>query len=578
MHQPNIQPHPSSYFPYEIYPFMRPADMEASAAARHAVVIVGAGPVGLVLAIQLALQGVKPVLIEAEAQVSGGSRALALTRRSMEIMEQCGVVPQFLTEAIVWNEGRSYFRHTVVHHLEIASCDDDKHAPMTNLAQCWIEKFLVDRARALGVDLRFQTRLEALETGPEGVTLTLDTPEGEYVIEAGWVAACDGARSATRRLQNLRFEGQSFESRFVIADFNISLDEPPGRRCYFEPPWLPGHAALLHKAPRGVWRLDYQIPEGISDDEALDEARIRSHIQAHLDYIGVDLPWTLEWTTLYKPNTLTLARYNHGRVMYCGDAAHLLPVFGVRGLNTGIQDAVNLAWKLAAVVQGHARAELLDTFSGERVADAKQICFEAARSTRMMAPPTRGFRILQQAVLSLSLENEFTRGLLHWRTSHPMDYAGSPLSCPDVEGQGFSDGPTPGAPPRNVRLQQVSGSAKGWLLDAVRPAFNVLVFGDDMRMWAHALEDVCAARERGLNVQLIAVRTDSVRPPGADAVVEDGAGRAHALWGADDGAVYVLRPDLHVGARWKVGADTRVARVLGQLLLHQLRVAEPVYD
>jgi len=569
MHQPDVQPHPSSYFKYEVYPFVRPADMGARSPARHPVVIVGAGPAGLVLAIQLAANGVRSVLIESEAQVSGGSRALALTKRSMEILEQSGVARRFLQQAIVWKDGYSFYKNRVVHHLDMPYSQDDKFAPMTNLAQCIMEKILIDRARELGVDIRFQTRLQSMDVADDGVTLALDTPEGEYRIVADWLVGCDGARSAVRRLQGLRFDGRSYESRFVIADFNIALDEPPGRRCYFEPPWLPGHTVLMHKAPGGVWRLDYQVPEGVSDEEALNPERIHAHIQAHLDYIGVDLPWTVEWTTLYKPNTLTLARYNHGRVLYCGDAAHLLPVFGVRGMNTGIQDSINLGWKLAAVVQGQASASILDSYSTERVADARQICFEAGRSTRMVAPPTRGFRVMQQAVLSLSLDHEFTRGLLHWRTSHPIDYATSPLTWSDATESRFDAGPRPGAPARNARLD-LDDPRSSHLLEHFEPAFQVLVFGRDEALWEDAREDVQEARRQGLRVRLIAIRSDIAHPAGADAALHDPQGHAQNSWGAGEGAVYVLRPDQHVCARWKAGSPTRVAQVLN----HVLSVAE----
>ncbi|CAM5405493.1 FAD-dependent monooxygenase [Eoetvoesiella caeni] len=573
MHQPSQEPHSSSYFKYEIFPFVRPPDMGAKPPARHPVVIVGAGPIGLVLAIQLARLGVKPVLIDSRVQVSGGSRALGLARRTMQIMDQSDVAPEFLEQAIVWTEGRSYYKNQIVHHLDIPDSDDEKFAPMTNLAQCIIEKILTDKALALGVDIRFQTLLQNLEQDADAVKLSLDTPDGEYQIEAEWLAACDGGRSTVRKLQQLRFEGVSFESRFLIADFTSDMDEPPGRRCYFDPPWLRGQTVLMHKAPRGVWRLDYRVPDDVSDEEAMDPKRIASHIQSQLDYIGVDQPWKIEWTTLYKPNSLTLASYNHGRVLYCGDAAHLLPVFGVRGMNTGVQDSINLAWKLAAIVQGHANAALLDTYSSERVADARQICVDAGRSTRMMAPPTRGFQIMQQAVLSLSLDNEYPRGLLHWRTSHPIDYADSVLTLVDPQDNLFEAGPRPGAPAQDARLD-TQNAGKGFLLDHFEPGFQVLVFGANESQWAAAREDVRSLRDRGLKVRLWSICSDSVQRADADVALNDPQGNAQALWGASDGAIYVLRPDQHVASRWKLSSPTRAAQVIEHILAAGLLIHE----
>src|SRR5690606_12253782 len=119
----------------------------------------------------------------------------------------------------------------------------------------------------------------------------------------------------------------------------------------------------------------------------------------------------IEWIALYKPNALNLASYRHGRVFFCGDAAHLLPVFGARGLNTGIQDSMNLAWKLALVIGGSANERLLDSFNSERIADAQKICIDATKSTRFVAPPTRGYVVMQRAILGLALHNDFVRSL-----------------------------------------------------------------------------------------------------------------------------------------------------------------------
>ncbi|MEZ5658482.1 MAG: FAD-dependent monooxygenase [Burkholderiaceae bacterium] len=583
MHQPQLTTHQASYFEYQTFPFVRPPELDGRD-GHHPVVIIGAGPIGLILAILLARHGVKSVLIEAEAQVSSGSRALALARRTMEIIEQCGVADAILEGALLWKDGYSFYKGRVVHHLDIPFSDDDKFAPMTNLAQCIIEKILVERANALGVEIRFQTKLTALDAQDDGVALTLDTPEGPYRLRADWLLACDGARSTVRRLQGLRFEGRSYESRFVICDFNIAIDSPAGRRCYFDPPWLPGQSVLMHQAPHDVWRLDYQVPEHVSDEQALDRDRLRQNIQAHLAYIGVDAPWTFEWVTLYKPNALTLADYRHGRVLYCGDAAHLLPVFGVRGMNTGVQDSINLAWKLAAVVAGQASEALLDTYSSERVADARQICVEAGRSTQMMAPPSRGFKIMQQAVLSLALDQPWVRGLLHWRTSHPIDYADSPLTWPDAEAREFTQGPRPGAPPRNAQL--IPGRTDGgFLLDMTGAAFTVLAFSCDQPQWQGLVSDAASLRARGIAVRLLRIR----RAPddGADAgattkietVIDDASGHLHRLWGAEHdqggGTVYVLRPDQHVLARWKPAGKERLGAAIEHALAPHRRPVDP---
>lgn len=571
MHHPNTTPLKSSYFDYKIYPFHKPPEFAAINEQSHPVVIVGAGPIGLVLAIQLRKHGIPCVLIDSEAQVSGGSRAVALTKRSMEIIEQSNAAPRFLEKAITWREGRSFYRNRVVHHLQLPYRQDDKFEPMTNLAQCMMEDILVDEAQTQGVDLRFQTALTALEHGAEGAVLTLDTPQGEYRLKAGWVVACDGARSTVRRLMGLRYDGNSFETRFVIVDFKIDLDEPAGRRCYFEPPWLPaGQTALMHKTPLGVWRLDYQVPEGLTDEQALDPERIRADVRAHLKYIGVDLPWEIEWTTLYKPNALTLSKYNHGRVIFCGDSAHLLPVFGVRGMNTGVQDSINLGWKLAAVIKGQAAPQILDTYSDERVADARQICVEAGRSTRMMAPPTRGHRILQRAVLSLALDHEWIRDLLHWRTSHPIDYAQSPLTQVDATDSSFAGGPAPGAPARNAKLDPANPKA-GWLLDHFGPAFHVLVFGSDKHLLDGVIEDVRDLRRRGIEIRVLAIQREvspPVAPAGVDVVLSDPAGHVSTLWGCDASAVYVLRPDQHVCARWMPPSRMRVSEAIQHALMN----------
>jgi 3-(3-hydroxy-phenyl)propionate hydroxylase len=246
------------------------------------------------------------------------------------------------------------------------------------------------------------------------------------------VVACDGARSALRQLQGLALEGDSYHGRFVIADIRVDLPLPTERLAFFDPPWNPGNTVLMHREPLGIWRIDYQLPAGETPEQALDPASLKARIDAQLASVGfAGAPWEMDWCSVYSARALTLPDYVNGPVVYCGDAAHLLPIFGVRGANTGFQDAQNLAWKLAAVVQGRAPMALLHSYSTERVSAAREIVAEAGKSTRFMAPPTRGFRLLRDATLSLALTQDFVRPLMHWRTSRPHEYLRSPLNSPE---------------------------------------------------------------------------------------------------------------------------------------------------
>lgn len=537
MHTPETHPRTSVFYTYAVHPFRTPPEL-TGAAAPVPVAVVGAGPVGLLIAIELARYGVRSVVLESELQVSHGSRAIVLTRRSMEILQHAGVAAPFVEKGLPWSRGRSFFRGSEVYQMVMPHDAHDRFQPGLNLSQQYIEEFLVDAAAATGlVDLRWGSRVTALDQDGEGVTLTVDTPEGEYALRAGHVVAADGGRSTLRRMLGLRMEGRAYAGNFVIADIRAPIDLPTERLCYFDPDWNPGNNVLVHRQPDSIWRLDFRLPDGETADESLEPERLASRIELVLDMIGRKVPWELDWATVYSASTLTLPDYVAGRVIFAGDAAHLLPIFGVRGANTGIQDAGNLGWKLAFVARGLAGPELLATYSAERVAAAREICEEAAKSTRFMTPPTDGFRLLRDAVLSLSLSESFCRNLLHWRTSRPHTHGDSVLNSPS---DAFAGGAEPGAPALNACL-----GPDDHLQDHFGPGFQLLLF-------PAAPEDVAAlaaaARATGVPVTVLAVGVAAA--DGADVVLPDPAGVVAARYGAAPGDAYLVRPDLHVCARW----------------------------
>lgn len=545
MHQPCEQARRSLYYDYQVHAAWRPSVHEPQ--ARQAVVVVGSGPVGLTAALGLAQAGVRCVVLESELQVSEGSRAIVFTRRSMEILQQLGVADRVSQNGLPWRFGNSFYRGQRVYRMEAPHDPDDRFFPLINLQQPFLEGYLVDAALAHPlIDFRWGNRVTQVRQQADHAQIEVDTPEGPYTLESDWLIAADGARSGLRSLLNLKLEGASYEGRFVIADIRIELPLPTERLAFFDPDWNPGNTVLMHRQPHGLWRVDYQLPADESPEQALQPEALAQRINALLAQIGhAGQPWEMDWSSVYSARTLTLPDYRCGRVLFAGDAAHLLPIFGVRGANTGFQDAQALAWRLALVQRGVASERLLDSYSQERVAAAREIIDEAGKSTRFMTPPTRGFRLLRDAVLSLSLSQPFVGPLYHWRTSRPHEYRHSALNSAGDDNALFQAGPGHGAPPQNVKL-----GPDVHLLDHLGAVFHLLCASTGEALPDAVQAVVAQARAQGLPLRVTAI--GSAQPvAGADQTLADAAGRVRQRWGLrGPGAAYLLRPDQHVCARW----------------------------
>ena len=269
----------------------------------------------------------------------------------------------------------------------------------------------------------------------------------------------------------LRLKGDNYEGRYVIADIRMDHDFPTERRAFFEPAGNPGGTVLIHKQPDNIWRVDYQLREGESEADALKEENLRARVGAILADVGHTKPWELEWWSVYSANTLCLDDYRHGRVIFIGDAAHIVPIFGVRGLNNGLADAENIGWKLALVLHGEADERLLDSYSPERRGATLDVFANATKSTRFMTPPTRGWRLAREAALSLSLKHEFPRGLANPRQMQPYTYSESPLTPYAGRDAEFAGGPPCGSVAPNARLADGS-----YLLDRAGNGMTAILF------------------------------------------------------------------------------------------------------
>lgn len=545
MHQPTTEARPSIYYPYQVFAPWLPSAHPPQ--ARQRVVIAGSGPAGMVTALELARHGVPSVVLESELQVSQGSRAIVFTRRSMEILQQVGVAQRMSEQGLPWRFGNSYYRGRRVFRMEAPHDSDDRYFPMLNIQQQYMEEYLLDACAAQPlIDFRWGNKLVQISQDEGVAHLQIDTPEGPYAMDTDWLVAADGGRSEIRSALGLKMEGASYEGFFVIADIRIDLPLPTERLAFFDPDWNPGNTILMHREPHGIWRVDYQLPPGETPEQALRPESLKARIDAQLAMIGhAGTPWEMDWSSVYSARTLTLPDYVHGRVLFTGDAAHLLPIFGVRGANTAFQDAQALGWQLGLVVKGLAGEKLLANYSAERVGAAREIIDEAGKSTRFMTPPSRGFRLLRDAVLSLSLSQDFVRPLYHWRTSRPHEYSGSVLNSPGDDNALFTAGPAHGAPPRNIRL-----SADDFLLDHLGGGFDLLYFTEALALPEALQQVVDSARARGVPLKVIAVGAPGP-VAGADLSLPDADGHFRQRYGVPaSGAAYLLRPDQHVCARW----------------------------
>jgi 2-polyprenyl-6-methoxyphenol hydroxylase-like FAD-dependent oxidoreductase len=325
-------------------------------------------------------------------------------------------VTPFLQKALGWTAGRSFFRGRQILEFLMPDSPEENFRPMYNIQQQLIEQYLWDAVAANDlIETHWQSAVEAIEDVPGGVRLSIAAPTAQYAVEAEWCLACDGARSSIRALRGLRLNGSNFEGRYVIADMQMDHDYPTIRRALFEQKCRPGGTVLIHRQPDNIWRVDYQLNRHETTEAAVEESEVRCNVQAVLDDIGHKGPWDLEWWSVYSANTLALDNYRDGRVFFVGDSAHIVPIFGVRGLNNGLADAANIGWKLGHVLKGRAKESLLDSYSVERRGATLGVFANATKSARFMTPSTHGWRLKRDAALSLALDHPFAAELANPR-------------------------------------------------------------------------------------------------------------------------------------------------------------------
>lgn len=496
------------------------------------VLIAGAGPVGLVTALLLARWQVPVVVLEAApaGRTHAGSRAICFQRDVLDVFDRAGCADEMVAEGVTWTTGRTYYRSSELFAVTFPGAGAGRLPPWINISQASVERYLLARATAEPlIDLRFGHAVTSVTTDDDGVSVRA----GDAVVRGSHLVGADGSRSAVRRLLGIGFPGRSFDDQFLICDIRAELAFPSERRFFFDPSWNPGRQVLVHHCPHGVWRIDWQVPAGFD----LDAERASGALDRRIRQITGDLPYEILWATAYRFHERVADTFAAGRVFLAGDAAHLYAPFGARGLNSGAQDADNLAWKLAFVRRGWSPPSLLASYDRERAAAARENLRVTSATMEFLVPQTDELRRYRRDVLERALTDQAATALInsgklaepYWYTASPLTTQGPPLDVfpsepgarrPPVPGVICPDGPcrADGAP---TRLRRLFGSALVLLTE--RP-------------------EVAAAASRAGAAAVAAPVT------GYALADLDPGGSLRAALDASATSVHVVRPDGHLAA------------------------------
>jgi 3-(3-hydroxy-phenyl)propionate hydroxylase len=472
------------------------------------VIVVGNGPVGQTCALLLARWGVPVLLLDRRARRDPvGSKANCQQRDVLDIWETVGAGRQIADEGVTWSTARTFYRDAELFAVTLPNPGTATFPPFVNLSQSRTEEILDDRiADQPLIDVRWGHEVTDVTADGE-VTCAQGTFKGDYVV------LCGGSRGEDLRERlGVRLDGRMFDDRFLICDIETEL---PGwqteRRFYFDPAWNPGRQVLIHPCPGSTFRIDWQVPGDY--DLAAEEADGR--LDARIRAIIGERDYRIVWKSLYRFSSRVASRMRVGNVLLAGDCAHLYAPFGARGLNSGVADAENAAWKLAYVLDGRAPEALVETYDTERHAAALENLDVTSATMRFLVPQDAEQLRRRLDVLGQARISEVDSG----RLAEPFWYADSSLTTPDPSR------PRPVRPPRGSSPVPAPGTL---VPDVATPAGRLRALA---RSGFLLLTDLALPSARGVAVLPVRFPSDL----------------AEAL-GAKPGEIWIVRPDAHVAA------------------------------
>jgi len=506
-------------YQYQTYPFTVPFELVNSSTKAHHVVIVGAGPVGLTLALALAKQGVAVVVLDESNQVSEGSRAICFAKRSLEIFDKLGVAKPILEKGVKWDVGRIFFKEDEIDRFDLSPEKHSKYPAFINLQQYYVEHFLIEAVlKEENIDLRWLNKVTEVTQNKDQVSIKVETQAGDYELKSSYLVAADGSRSQIRRMLGLEMLGERFEERFLIADFKMEADFPSERWFWFDPPFAPGQSILLHKQPDNLWRLDFKLGTNADPSLPQDKAFLRDKIKS---VVG-DRDFELDWSSIYSFSSKKLERFVHDRIIFVGDSAHVVSPFGARGANSGIEDADNLSWKLAAIIGGNS-STLLETYNAERVAAAEQNIACTGQSNTFIAPQGEEAIAKRNWILeNAKTDTQFKKQINCGRLSVPSVYGKYPTS---EQGAWKNTNLEPGRAVKDCLV------ATDYLIDHLDYRFTVLLAKNSF-----STLDISQLFQKNIAV----IEIDPVNHPALANLYE-----------LADGGAYLLTPDQYILGRWR---------------------------
>ena len=542
------------------YPFATPPELATGTVGRHDVVIVGGGITGLTLACGLAARGVRAVMLDEDNTVGvkgASSRGICYTQKSLEIFHRLGIYERIARKGIQWSVGRTFAGNDEVFSFDLKAQGNfnlSQQPAFINIQQFYIEGFLVERIAALNagqpcVDLRWQSRVTGFEQREGHARLQVSTPQGEYALDATYVIDATGSHTPFHAWCGATMDSKRGDDRWCIADVRFRNTPPTERHTWIEAPFNEDRAVWQHLMGDEVWRIDYQMAPNADPEFVSREDQVRERLRRQF---GDAVDCEIVWVGPYAYRSQCLHQLRIGSVFFMGDTAKVVSPFGARGGNTGIADADNLAWKLAAVLRGRAPPQLLDSYEHERLQAAQDNVLVTNRTARFLRPATPQERLFRRAAISLAKRHAFGRLMVNTgRMAVANTYTRSPACAPGA-----------GTSVQNVDLQWADGS-KGCLNDLLTWA------GEDLLLLVFGPQSASAlGRIRQLTAQtpLKAVQVLSSGPSAQGREhVRDPEDRLRQACQATDQAWALVRPDSYLaatGADWESTLVRRLARAL----------------